>query len=88
MSFKNTRMIQSDNCVYTTVRKSQTINSLPGVVLSLNNNVFSNKYLSANVTVLTTALPGGNVLHTKYKLISLKLWTGKIFHLDLLHCSR
>ena len=60
-------MIQSNNFAYTTIKYRKTADYFPGVVLSLNNNECSNKYLSANVSVHTAALCGNNLLCTTYK---------------------
>ena len=62
MSCKNTRVIQSNNSVYNTLRYAKTADSFPGVVLSLNSNVSSNKPLSANVSILLIAALFGSGL--------------------------
>ena len=57
-------IIQSTKCT----GMVETADSFPGVVLSLNTNASSNKYLCANTLVLlTAALSDGNLFHTKYK---------------------
>ena len=51
---------------------AKTANSFLGVVLSLNNNESSSKYLSAKVSVLIAVLEDGNLFHAKCEYTSLK----------------
>ena len=68
MSCKDTRVIQSNNSVYTTLSIAKTSDSFPGMVLNLNNNESSNKYLSVNISVIPNVVfCNCNLLHTKYK---------------------
>ena len=62
MSCKNTRII------YSCLGIAKTSYSFLSVVLSLNNNGFIDKYISADVSVLLiAALCDGNLLCAKYK---------------------
>ena len=56
--------------------------SFLGVILSINNNEYSNKYLSVNVLVfLITALEGSNLFYIIYKYTSLKYGLFKYYAL-------